>query len=370
MDGVGERKAHQPRRGDGAVEARVGDHVDDGGDAAPFLADRPRIGAVEFDLGRSVGAVAELVLQPLQMQRVDAAVRQEARHQKARQAIWRLRQDEEGVRHRRRQEPLVAGDAVFAAAADQLGLGRRRAHVGAALLLRHAHAEGDGGLGRGRRKARIVAVGEDARQPLGRHVRLLQQHRHGGVGHGDGAAVPRLHLRRHVEGAGAGHMRAGAPRLALLGEMRPNGGMQSLGAARAHQRVVGGMERHGIAPTALPVVRRQLGRVLVGKAAALLRLGAAGNLSEPPSAPARHRRPPAPPRQSAPASDVKRFTSSNGGGWLKTSCVVESGAHGPSLSPCAGENALPSLNEFPSSVACGWALGSCPRPRLCLYKRL
>jgi hypothetical protein len=40
------------------------------------------------------------------------------------------------------------------------------------------------------------------------------------------------------------------------------------------------MERHGIAPAPLPVVRRQLGRVLVGKTPALLRLGAAGNLSE------------------------------------------------------------------------------------------
>ncbi len=40
------------------------------------------------------------------------------------------------------------------------------------------------------------------------------------------------------------------------------------------------MERHRIAPAPLPVVRRQLGRVLVGEAPALLRLGAAGNLSE------------------------------------------------------------------------------------------
>ena len=47
-------------------------HLDDGGDAAALLADEPADARLELDLGGGVRAVAELVLEPLEPQPVDA----------------------------------------------------------------------------------------------------------------------------------------------------------------------------------------------------------------------------------------------------------------------------------------------------------
>ena len=66
-----ERHPDQPGRSDGAVEPGQLHHLDDGAHAAAFLADPPGEGILELDLGGGVGAVAELVLEPLQTQRVD-----------------------------------------------------------------------------------------------------------------------------------------------------------------------------------------------------------------------------------------------------------------------------------------------------------
>ena len=107
--------AHPGRRADRAVEPRVVDHLDDRRHAAALLADQPRPGAAELDLARGVGAVAELVLEALDVDRVALAVGREARHQEARQPAVGLREDEERVAHRRREEPLVAGDLVLGA---------------------------------------------------------------------------------------------------------------------------------------------------------------------------------------------------------------------------------------------------------------
>ena len=167
-----------------------------------------RVRAVELDLGGGVRAVAELVLQALEAQRVDAAVGQEARHQEAGEPARRLRQHQERVRHRRRHEPLVAGDDVFAARSRRRRTGSAvvvaartsvppcfsvmpMPSVTARLASRRAQSSG--------RSCRAGCAAPTRRRLSG----SLQQHRHGGVGHGDGAAVPRLHLRRHVEGAGA-----------------------------------------------------------------------------------------------------------------------------------------------------------------------
>ena len=120
------------------------------------------------------------------------------------------------------------------------------------------------------------------------------------------------------------------------------------------------MERHRVAPAPLPVVRRQLGRVLVGEAAALLRLGAAGNLSEDAE---RAAAAPPPSRSTASmsaTSDVKRFTSSNGGGWLKTSCVGNRALMGLVYRFARRKTRYQALTNSPAQ-ACGWALGSCPR---------
>ena len=97
-----------------AVEAGVVDHLDDGRHAAALLADHPRPGAPELDLARGVGAVAELVLQALDVESVAPAVGKDAREQEARQAARRLGQHEERVAHRRGAEPFVAGELVLA----------------------------------------------------------------------------------------------------------------------------------------------------------------------------------------------------------------------------------------------------------------
>ena len=44
-------------------------HFDNGRDAAPFLADELRVGAVKFHLARCVRAIAELVLQAQDLDR-------------------------------------------------------------------------------------------------------------------------------------------------------------------------------------------------------------------------------------------------------------------------------------------------------------
>ncbi len=53
---------------DHAVEPGVVDHLDDRRHAAALLADHPRPGAAELDLAGGVGAVAELVLEPLDVE--------------------------------------------------------------------------------------------------------------------------------------------------------------------------------------------------------------------------------------------------------------------------------------------------------------
>ena len=107
--------AHARGRAEHAVEARVVDHLDDRRHAAALLADHPRPGAVELDLAGGVGAVAELVLQALDAEAVAAAVGQDARQQEARQPAVGLREHQERVAHRRRAEPLVAGELVLGA---------------------------------------------------------------------------------------------------------------------------------------------------------------------------------------------------------------------------------------------------------------
>ena len=136
---------------------------------------------LELHLRGRIGAVAELVLEPLEGQRVDAAVGQEARHQEAGEPARRLRQHQEGVAHGRRHEPLVPGDQVLGPR-PAVARGRRRggvgAHVGAALLLRHAHADGDAALGGRRLEALVVGARQDLRDPPLGELRLQQQRRH------------------------------------------------------------------------------------------------------------------------------------------------------------------------------------------------
>ena len=100
-----------------AVQPGVVDHLDDRADPAALLADQPADRVVVLDLGRRVRPVAQLVLQPLQPDRVARAVGQDAGEQEARQPAGRLGQRQEHVRHRRRGEPLVPDEGVAAVGA-------------------------------------------------------------------------------------------------------------------------------------------------------------------------------------------------------------------------------------------------------------
>jgi len=108
--------ARYRRRTQRAVEPGVAHHLDDGRHATTFFAQQPAERVVELDLGGGVGAIAELVLEPLDVE----AVRLPSGASAARESTTtsrRLRQREEGVAHRRRAEPFVADQAVLAARA-------------------------------------------------------------------------------------------------------------------------------------------------------------------------------------------------------------------------------------------------------------
>ena len=255
------------RRGHGAVEPGQRHHVHDGLDAGAGLADHLADGAGELDLRRGVGAVAELVLQPLEAEAVALAVADQARHQEARKPLLGLRQHQEGVRHRRRHEPFVAGQAIEAGPCP-LGLCRVGAHIGAALLLGHAHAERQPGLFDRRLLRLVVFARRHARRPFAKQLWAGHQRRKRRAGHGDRAEMAAFELGRQVE--------ARRPHLvALAGLVRavlPDRGMQPAGDRAAHQRVIGRMKLDQVDPPALAVMGLELRRFGVGEARQVLRL--------------------------------------------------------------------------------------------------
>ena len=253
---LGDCAPHQPGRAEHAVEARQVDHLDDRRDAAPLLADAPRPRAVERDLRRRVRAVAELVLEPVDPERVARAVGQDARQQVAREPARRLRQHEERVRHRRRAEPLVPVKRRLAPVPERPRLGGVRAHVRAALPLRHRHPAERPALLRRRAKAGVVFERGEARTPLVEQLRLGGERRDRRVRHRERAADAGLDLRQRREERGARDVRA---RPGLAPRRRVRAGLD----AEAQQRVPGGVELDLVDPVAVAVVRAQDGRVLV-----------------------------------------------------------------------------------------------------------
>ena len=111
---VSDGRPHPGRRAERAVQARVADHLDDRRDAAPGFADEVGQGSVQLDLRARVGAVAELVLQALEVDLVTGAVGQDPRHEEAGHAGLGLGQHQEHVAHGRGAEPLVPGQLVLA----------------------------------------------------------------------------------------------------------------------------------------------------------------------------------------------------------------------------------------------------------------
>ena len=190
------------------------------------------------------------------------AVGREARQQEARQPALRLREHEERVAHRRREEPLVPDELVELPASsrtDWRGARGVRAHVGAALLLGHPHADR---VARpcptpaptaGRTSARGRAAASPSPAPA-----ACSQRRHAGVRHRQRAARPLVGLVVQVRQRRARDVRA------LLRRVPPREARHAVLDAELHDAVVGGMELHLVDAVAEPVVRAELGRMRVG----------------------------------------------------------------------------------------------------------
>ena len=271
VDGAGQTAAHAGGAAQRAVEPGEVDHLDDGRHAAALLADQPRGRAVVLDLTGGVGVVAELVLEPLQEHPIAAAVGQDPRQEEAAQPGRRLRQHEEDVAHRRRREPLVAGEAVTAVAVRR-GLRGACADVGAALLLGHRHARGDAHLGGGHLQLGVVLTAGEQRFVDRRQFGVVAQRRNDGVRHRDRADVAGLR-RPHRGLGGPDDVRAGAV-------VCPRRGVQAVADRDLHQLVVRGVVLDLVDAVAVAVVGAQDRLVAVGELAPALRLPAAGERPE------------------------------------------------------------------------------------------
>ena len=255
------RLTHDPGGAERAVEPRIIAHLENRRDAASLIAqpECPRAGELDFRAG--VGAVAELVLEALQAERIERAVGREARQEEAGHAAGCLGRDQESVAHRRRQEPFVADQPVLAVAAGQRrGARRIGAHIRPALLLGEAHADQRAGLGGERREAAVVAAREDARQPCRGESGIAAQRGHRSVGHGDRAERAAFHLGHEDELGGARHMGAGPG-------IGPGPRMHALLAQHVEQRVPGGVELDLVAAVTEAVEESQLRRMGIGEEA-------------------------------------------------------------------------------------------------------
>ena len=95
---------HQARRAKRAVDARYCAHFENRCDAASGLADRQRESFVEFHFAAGIGAIAELILEPLNRDRVALTatflVVQIARQKETTEAVFGLRQHQKRIAHR------------------------------------------------------------------------------------------------------------------------------------------------------------------------------------------------------------------------------------------------------------------------------
>jgi hypothetical protein len=183
-----------------------------------FLAHQDAPGVLEFHLAAGVAAVAHLVLEALHAHGILRAVGAPARHVEAGLAatLTHARHHQMGIAHGGREKPLVAAQQVFATApAAGHGHGHRGvgAHVRAALLLGHAHAQPHRCLAGHGHIAWIVFMAEQLALQLLPQRRFLLQQRDGGRGHGGRAQRALLDLAVQVKAGGPG---APAARAAVL----------------------------------------------------------------------------------------------------------------------------------------------------------
>ena len=262
----------QPRRGaEHAIETRQGDHFDDRRHAAAFLADHPGESAAQLGFAGGVGGVGAFFLQPQHLHRVFFAVGPPARQQETGQAARRLRQGQEKVAHRRRNEKLVSDQFIGLAwplDRNREGASRVGANVRASLFFGHGHAERQALLLGRRDIARVIDAGCDFGQPVVGKIGLRLKAASGGEGHGNRTAMARLDLRMHEEPCGAGDVRARRG-------VRPGRRMESFFNRGAHQRVIGGVKADLVDPPAVSIMRIELRQIMVGERAEFQMLGRA-----------------------------------------------------------------------------------------------
>ena len=183
----------------------------------------------------------------------------------------RLRQHQEAVRHRRRAEPLVAGQLVRPVLGERLARRRVGAYVAAALLLRHAHPEQgarpSAAAGRSPGRRPWTSAGAPTRR----------------------RAPGRCAARAPPRGSSTAGSRC-PPRPASTPGTRPRAAHARPGRAQAavspaetplpSSRCQDGMEVDLVDPVAVAVVGAQLRRVLVRQHPPLLRLGRSGGPAE------------------------------------------------------------------------------------------
>ncbi|CAB5618105.1 Uncharacterised protein [Pseudomonas putida] len=259
--GLGQRLSHQSAGADHAIETSHGHHFDDGRHSTPLFTDHPRQGAAKLHFAGSIGAVAELVLQTLDIELIVRVVGAVAWQQEAAQALVGLGQRQEGIAHWCRAEPLVADQLVRLARArgsDRIGPGGVGPHIGAALLLGHGHAEGHSGFVPVAHVSRVVLARQYFGQPVFGQLRLQSQGRHRSEGHGQGAASACFCLAVQVGHRSARDMGAGT-------RFGPGQRRQSMLDRGAHQLVIGRMECHQVDAVTITVMTAELRLVGIGQ---------------------------------------------------------------------------------------------------------
>ena len=199
---LGKPGPHQRRRGDGAVEPRQRHHVQDGRDAAPGSPTSSPMAPSNSTSDEALERLPSLSFSRWKRKPLLSPVAEQPRHQEAGEPLLRLRQHEEGVRHRRRHEPFVAGEAVEAGrlpAPPCVMLARTSVPPCFSVMPmpRVSPAFSTGGFWR-----LVVFARGHARRPFAEQLWARHQRRQRGVGHGHRAEMPAFELRRQVEARG------------------------------------------------------------------------------------------------------------------------------------------------------------------------
>ena len=215
-----------------------------------------------FDLAGGVRSIAELVLQPHDVDRIARAVRCDPRHQEAGQTRIGVGERQEAVAHRRRAEPFVPDQPKGALTGIRHRIGARRvgAHVAAALFLGHRHAQRDALFLRDRAQRCVIGAADERIDPRLRPLGFAAQRGYRRIGHVDRAHRPRLGLREHRQHRGMRNMPARSPG-------PPRDVVDAVIHRERHQRMIRRMKPGLVQPPTETVERHEFRRMAIGERA-------------------------------------------------------------------------------------------------------